>query len=134
MGKPITTTSGGICFAFPDVCTTPAAPSPVPVPYPNVGQLSDIADGSDNVNAAGIAVVHLESTIADQKTKGDEAGTAGGGVTSGTTKGAVEFTSSSATVKVNGKGVVRMFDSTLQNNENAVGIVLGGVATVLVGD
>lgn len=137
MGKPITTATGGICFAFPDVCftppTTPASPSGIPIPYPNIGQLSDIEDSSNNVNAAGTAVVHVDSTIADQKTTGDEAGSLGG-VTSGGTKGAVAFTSSSTTVKVNGKGVVRMFDSTTQNNENAVGIVLGGAATVLVGD
>ena len=78
-------------------------------------------------------MVHVDSTIADQKTTGDEAGSLGG-VTSGGTKGAVAFTSSSTTVKVNDKGVVRMFDSTSQNNDNAVGVVLGGVATVLVGD
>lgn len=28
----------GMNIGFPDVCLTPAAPSPVPVPYPNLGQ------------------------------------------------------------------------------------------------
>jgi hypothetical protein len=135
MGKPITTTEGGICFAFPDVCTTPAAPSPVPVPYPNIGQLADATLTATNVNARGNPVVLQNSTVST--TTGDEAGTAGGGVQSGTIKGPVTFTSFSSTVKANGQGVVRMFDSTDQNKgtkANAVGTVLGGVPTVLVGD
>jgi hypothetical protein len=36
-------------------------------------------------------------------------------------------------VKANGKGIVRLGDSTTQNNQNAVGTVLGGLPTVLVG-
>lgn len=27
----------GMNMGFPDVCTTPAAPSPIPIPYPNIG-------------------------------------------------------------------------------------------------
>ena len=27
----------GMNFGFPDVCLTPAAPSPLPIPYPNFG-------------------------------------------------------------------------------------------------
>ena len=33
--------TGGERLAFPDVCKTPAAPSPIPTPYPNVGSTSD---------------------------------------------------------------------------------------------
>ena len=37
MGKPITTKSAGICFAFPDVCWTPVPLLPdLPIPYPNI--------------------------------------------------------------------------------------------------
>ena len=32
------------------------------------------------------------------------------------------------------KGVVSLLDRTSQNDGNAVGVVLGGLATVLVGD
>jgi hypothetical protein len=63
---------------------------------------------------------------------GDEAGTSGG-VTSGTIKNRCEFATFSATVKANGKGVVRLGDTTRQNNGNAVGTVLGGLPAVLVG-
>jgi hypothetical protein len=37
-------------------------------------------------------------------------------------------------VKANGKGIVRMLDQTSQNNGNAVGQVMIGFPTVLVGD
>ncbi|SIO30645.1 PAAR-like domain-containing protein [Vannielia litorea] len=30
---------GKLLIAFPDVCKTPAAPSPVPIPYPNIGTI-----------------------------------------------------------------------------------------------
>lgn len=128
-----TNKSGFICFAFPDVCLTPAPPGPpVPIPYPNIGQLSDATGFAENVLANGDNVILQSTTIPDQKTTGDEAGSVGG-VTSGVTKGEVKFTSASATVFVNGDPIVRMFDSTTQNKGNAVGTVLGGVPTILVG-
>lgn len=130
MGQPITV-KDGICFAFPDVCLTPAPPSaPVPIPYPNTAQLSDATGTASTVKAGGKEVVTEASSIASST--GDEAGSSGG-VTSGTTKGECKFTTFSATVKANGKGIVRMGDSTTQNKQNAVGTVLGGVPTVLVG-
>jgi hypothetical protein len=55
-------------------------------------------------------------------------------VTSGLPPGGkVEFATFSLTVKAEGSNVVRMFDTTKQNNGNAVGQVLGGVPNVLVG-
>ena len=42
----------------------------------------------------------------------------------------VTFTSYSSTVKVEGKGVVRMGDTTQQNEDNAVGTVFYGEATL----
>ena len=130
MGQPITVTDG-ICFAFPDVCLTPAPPGPpVPIPYPNIAQLSDATGAATNVNAGGKPVVTEASSISPSS--GDEAGS-NGGVTSGTTKGECKFTTHSQTVKANGKGIVRLGDSTTQNDQNAVGTVLGGLPTVLVG-
>jgi hypothetical protein len=131
MGQPITVTDG-ICFAFPDVCLTPAppSPSPVPIPYPNIAQLSDASGTATNVNAGGKPVVTEDSSIGSSS--GDEAGTSKG-VSSGTTQGECKFTSFSQTVKANGKGIVRLGDSTSQNGGNAVGTVLGGLPSVLVG-
>lgn len=130
MGQPITVTDG-MCFAFPDVCLTPAPPAPpIPIPYPNIAQLADATGTATTVNAGGKPVVTEASSIT--LSSGDEAGSSGG-VTSGTTKGECKFTSFSATVKANGKGVVRLGDSTTQNKQNAVGTVLGGLPTVLAG-
>jgi uncharacterized Zn-binding protein involved in type VI secretion len=126
MGQPITVTDG-ICFAFPDVCLTPAPPSPpIPVPYPNIAQLADATGTASNVTAGGKPVVIDGSTIS--QSTGDEAGSA-----HPTTKGECKFTTFSATVKANGKGIVRLGDSTTQNKGNAVGTVLGGLPNVLVG-
>jgi len=35
---PAATKKGGNCAAWPDTCKTPAAPSPIPIPYPNIAQ------------------------------------------------------------------------------------------------
>ena len=129
MGKPITTTSGGICFAFPNVCNTLVPPPPgnqVPIPYPSIGQLSDATGTATDVKAGGSLVVINSSTI--PSTTGDAP------AVPGTKGGKVEFAAASSTVFANGSGVVRMFDQTKQNNGNAVGQVLGGFPQVLVGD
>jgi len=132
MGRPITTRSGGICFAFPNVCITPGAP-PTPIPYPSVGQLSDTQGPASDVYAGSSLVVTKDASISS--TTGDAAGT-GGGVSGSppTCGGPVKFTGASGTVFADGKAVVRMFDTTDQNNGNARGTVLGGLPTVLVGD
>lgn len=137
MGFPIATTQPGFtCFAFPDVCKTPAPPGPpIPIPYPNIGQLSDAKGVSDDgskgaVEVGGYHVILKDSEI--EKTTGDEAGSVGG-VSSGVTGGKVTFTQGSATVQIYGQSVIRMFDPTEQNKGNAVGQVLGGVPNVLVG-
>ncbi|MGD2205988.1 MAG: DUF4150 domain-containing protein [Anaerolineae bacterium] len=135
MGFPIATKkSGFICFAFPDVCKTQVGPAQVPIPYPNLGQLSDatnVSDGEGEVLAGGNHVILEDSEI--QQTSGDEAGSIGG-VKSGVTKGAAKFTKASGSVLIHNKGVVRMLDTTTQNDENATGFVLGGEPTILVGD
>ena len=44
---PASTREGGKCFAFPDVCKTPAPPAPfVPVPYPNMARPNRADGGS----------------------------------------------------------------------------------------
>ncbi len=128
MGQPIATkTSGGICFAFPDVCLTPIV-VPVPIPYPNIGNLGDATKVSEKVKIGGNPVV-LESSEITMST-GDEAGSIGG-VMSGKIKGKVTFITYSSKVKVEGKGVVRVGDTTQQNDNNAVGtVILSGNFTV----
>ncbi len=130
MAKPIATKTG-ICFAFPDILNTPAGPSMVPMPYPNIAQLSSADPVATNVKAGGKAVILKTSKISSST--GGEAGT-GKGVPSGTQNGECTFETSSNTVKANGKGIVRQFDTTKQNGGNAMGQVMIGLPTVLVGD
>lgn len=130
MANPIAT-KNGICFAFPDILNTPAGPSMVPMPYPNIAQLSSAESTATNVNAGGKAVIVKDSFISSSS--GGEPGT-GMGVSSGTHLGKCTFTKSSNTVKANGKGIVRQFDTTDQNGGNAKGQVMVGFPTVLVGD
>lgn len=133
MGNPITTTAGGICFAFPNVCKTPTPGGPpVPIPYPSIGSLGDTVAFSSSVNAGQNPVVTTASSI--PTTKGDAAGTLGGVAGSPPSFGGpVKFTQGSTSVFANGNPVVRMGDPTDQNNGNAVGTVLGGFPQVLVG-
>lgn len=131
MAKPIATKTG-ICFAFPDILLTPAPPSSdVPVPYPNIAQLSSASDTASTVTAGGKDVIIEGSSISDSS--GGEAGVSGG-VSSGTHLKECTFTSFSKTVKAEGSGIVRQGDTTDQNAGNAVGNVMIGFPTVLVGD
>ena len=131
MGQPIAVTDG-IAFAFPNICLTPAppAPSPVPIPYPSIAQLANATGASSDVKAEGKGIILKNSEV--PSTTGDALGT-NGGVTSGGTGGKCTFTQGSSSVKVNGQAVIRMGDPTQQNGTNAMGTVLAGLATVLVG-
>ncbi|MCW4464559.1 DUF4150 domain-containing protein [Glutamicibacter sp. MNS18] len=130
MGQPITVTDG-ICFAFPDMLLTPSpGGTDIPVPYPNIARLSEAEGTSPDVLAGGKPVVLEDSTIPNSS--GGEAGTSGG-VISDTQLEECSFTGFSATVKANGRGVVRQGDPTEQNSGNTVGTVMAGVPTVLVG-
>ncbi len=38
--------SGGMIYAFPDVCLTPTTGGPISIPYPNIGSTSDTSTAS----------------------------------------------------------------------------------------
>ncbi len=105
--------SNGIATAFPDVCKTPTPGGPVPIPYPNIAMSKDTAQGSKTVSMDGNPIMLKGSNFSTST--GDEAGTAGGGVASNTTKGKAEFVNYSFDVKVEGKNVPRLGDMMLQN-------------------
>ncbi len=139
MGNPIATkTSGYQCFAFPDVCKTQVGTNEVPIPYPNMGDLGKAKNTSGEgevvkpVCVGGDPVI-LENSEIPEST-GDEAGALGAVNPPNSTRGKITFTSASKSVFINKRGVVRMFDTTKQNDGNAVGRVLGGCPTVFVGD
>jgi hypothetical protein len=104
--------SAGVSPAFPDVCKTPTPAGPVPIPYPNVAQSSDTADGSSTVKVDGNPIMLKESNF--KMSTGDEAGSAMN-VVSNKIKGKAEPMLYSMDVKVDGKNVFRLTDMMLQN-------------------
>lgn len=136
MGRPVATTTG-TCFAFPDVLQTPTPVGTVPMPYPNVAQLSTASPVATTVTAGGRPVVLASSRI--PSSSGGEPGTGGGVVVPGTHLGECAFVTFSASVTAEGQGVVRQGDTTAQNTlphastGNATGAVMVGLPTVLVG-
>lgn len=107
--------SNGVTIAFPDVCITPAAPSPIPIPYPNIAKSSDTAKGSKKVKCDGNPICLKDSNFS--MSMGDEPGT-NKGVASGKQKDKAEFVNYSFDVKVEGKNVPRAFDLMLHNSKN----------------
>jgi hypothetical protein len=105
--------SSGQVMGFPDVCKTPSPAGPVPIPYPNIAMSSDTSQGSKTVTVDGNPIMLKGSVFSTSS--GDEAGSAGGGVASNTTKGKAEFQLYSFDVKVEGKNVCRLTDIMLLN-------------------
>lgn len=110
--------SGGISTVFPDVCKTPSPAGPIPIPYPNISKSSDTDKGSKTVKVQGNTTMLKGSNY--KTSTGDEAGSAGG-VVSSKTKGKSEFLLYSFNVKIEGKNACRMGDMLTHNDKNAVG-------------
>jgi hypothetical protein len=68
----------------PNVCLTPAAPSPVPVPYPILADTSELSVGCETVLHKGKKTMNTHSKVA--AVRGNEAGT-GGDIISGVNRG-----------------------------------------------
>ncbi len=116
---PATTKGGGMCFAFPDVCKTPAPPAPpVPIPYPNIAQCASANGGScsQKVKIQNKAVLVKSSEIG--RSSGDEAGTLKG-LMSQTNMDKVGYKVGSTKVKVEGTEVVMHLKNTAHNGSNA---------------
>jgi hypothetical protein len=106
--------SGGIANQGPpDVCLTPSAGGPVPVPYPNIAFSKDLINGACTVSVDGqpLAVSDSEFGIST----GDEGGTAGGGVISHVIKGKAKFINFSFDVSAEGKNIPRLSDQMTMN-------------------
>ncbi len=113
---PVSTKAAGVCFAFPDVCLVPATPSPIPTPFPNIGQCTDAQGTVSSVLVENKEVLVETSTL--PQSSGDEAGTAGG-VVSGTFRGVVKFKTASSKVYAKGKRVILFGAVTAHNGDNA---------------
>ncbi len=115
---PASTKGGGMCFAFPNVCKTPAAPSPLPIPYPSIGQCSS-ANGdtcTKKVKILNKAVIHKNSEISS--TNGDQPGTLKG-VVSSTTSDKAKYKTSVSKVLVEGNEIVTHLKMVAHNGSNA---------------
>jgi hypothetical protein len=110
--------SGGMSTVFPDVCITPAAPSPIPLPYPNIGQSSDTSQGPTTVTTDGQMPMVKGAQYA--RSSGDEAGT-NGGVLSGVNMNVCEYLLYSFDVKFEGNNVCRLGDPLWHNKKNIMG-------------
>lgn len=108
----------GTDMAFPDVCMTPAAPSPIPVPYPNIAMGPMAIPNCPTVLIMGGPVHNLATTI--PMTNGDNAGVLLG-VASGTVMGPSRHTTGANTVLFHGMPATRLTSTTLQNSTNAMG-------------
>jgi hypothetical protein len=110
--------SGGMSTVFPDVCKTPSPGGPIPIPYPNIGKSSDTSGGPSSVTTDGKMPMVKGATYS--RSSGDEAGTAGG-VVSSTNMGVCEFMMYSFDVKFEGKNVCRLGDPLFHNKKNIMG-------------
>ena len=113
--------SGGVAMSFPDVCKTPVPPgATVPIPYPNVAQSADTANGSPTVTIDGKPIMLKDSYFSTST--GDEPGAAKG-VVSSQVKGKAYPAAYSFDVKVDGRNVFRLLDLMTTNagsNGNSV--------------
>jgi hypothetical protein len=110
--------SNGMSIAFPDVCKTPAAPSPLPIPYPNIGRSADTSQGPSTVKTDG--QMPMVKGAQYSRSSGDEAGTLGG-VVSSVNMNVCEFMMYSFDVKFEGNNVCRMGDPMFHNKKNIMG-------------
>jgi len=110
-------TSGAKSLAFPDVCKTPTPGGPVPIPYPNLAQSMNVANGSKTVKIQG-QMATIKGCNYSIST-GDEPGSVGG-VVSSKFKNKAEFMLYSFDVKIEGKNTCRMGDMMTHNDKNAI--------------
>lgn len=126
----VCTIGGGTTMAMPDVCKTPAPPAPsIPIPYPNIAQISMALPAVTNVLVSGAPAINKSSKIA--LSSGDEAGVEGG-VVSGTIIQEVEFVMGSLIVSIGGKPAIRLGDPIKANKGDAIGSVMTPSQTVVL--
>lgn len=111
----------GMDMGFPDVCLTPAFPSPVPIPYPNIATGTMATGAVPNVLWGGTPAHNMSTTI--PLSNGDNAGVATG-VASGMVMGPSRHLTGAFTVLVGGAPATRMTSVSLQNSTNAPGVRL----------
>ncbi len=105
-----------MALGFPDVCKTPILGVPVPLPYPNIGMLSNADDAVDKVLIQNKETVVESSKI--KQSNGDEAGVQQG-IISNKQMEEIGFKGYSSKVQADGKKVVYHTAMTSHNYSNA---------------
>ena len=113
---PASSTQAGMCLGVPDVCNTPAAPSPLPIPYPNLGQLPVAAGFCEKVMILNMPAIVESSKI--PMSQGDEPGVIGG-VVSGVNMNEIVFKTYSSKCYAGGKKMVHVIAMTAHNGSSA---------------
>lgn len=110
-------------FAFPDVCATPIAGVPVPIPYPNIA-LAPTAIPTQFTTFLTCMPAH-NLTTTKPMTLGDQPGVQLG-VASGFVMGPVKHAMGSVTMFIGGPPCTKMLNPTMQNgmSPNIVGTTL----------
>ena len=109
----------GIDIAFPDVCLTPAGPTPIPIPYPNIAMGTMGVPAAYHVLMSCAPAHNMSTTIV--MSNGDNAGVMMG-VASGLVMGPSRHLTASFTTLVGGMPLTRMASMSLQNSTNAPGM------------
>jgi hypothetical protein len=110
--------SNGIAKStVPDVCKTPGPSGTVPMPYPIIVSMSsDLSNGTTTVKVDGGNMAAIKGSEFS-KCSGDEAGTAGGVVSSTNMKEA-KWLLYSFDVKMDGANACRLSDKMTMNHQN----------------
>ena len=113
------TKGGGVMQGFPNTCLVQAAPSPIPTPFPSIGQGADASATtcSTKVKFGNQPVLVVGSEI--PMSMGDEGGKALGGVISHTAGDKIAIKNGSTAVKVEGKFAAMQFSIAACNGANA---------------
>ena len=113
---PASSKQGGECAAFPDVCKTPSPGGPVPLPYPNIGQVMQVSKTATKVKFCNKEAATKKSEI--PRSMGDEPGTLGG-VVSNVNMNKVIYRKCSSKVKAMGNQVAHLTSMTGHNGMSA---------------
>jgi len=114
---PASTKGAGLCVcSAPDVCKTPSPGGPVPIPYPNLGQVNQASKTATRTKFVGKPVILKNSEI--PRSSGDEAGTVGG-VVSNVNMNKVTYKKGSPKVSVEGQPCEYHTAPTGHNGSNA---------------
>ena len=119
----------GTDMGFPDVCMTPAAPSPIPIPYPNIAMAPMALGFVPTILTMCMPNHNMGTSI--PMTNGDNAGVVLG-VASGTVMGPSRHVTAAFTVLVQGMPATRLTSVSIQNSTNCPGVRTVPSQTVLV--